>query len=70
MKHVAKNNVILKIQDMSKKRRKYNGCVTFRLYFKIVNNNMPRSIYIQTSDDIVDTREKERNELTVMFRKV
>ena len=70
MKHVAKNNVILKIQDMSKKRRKYNGTVTFRLYFKIVNNNMPRSIYIQTSDDIVDTREKERNELTVMFRKV
>ena len=69
MKHVAKNNVILKIQDMNKKRRKYNGCVTFRLYFKIVNNNMSRSIYIQTSDDIVDTIEKERNELTVMFRK-
>ena len=34
MKHVAKNNVILKIQDMSKKWRKYNGTVTFRLYFK------------------------------------
>ena len=35
MKYIPKNYVILKTQDMSKKKQNYNETVIFRLYFKV-----------------------------------
>ena len=39
MKYISKNNVILKTQDMSKKKQNYNETVIFRLYFDFISKS-------------------------------